>query len=137
MSGLITLIGGRPGGRIDAYSFAGDGTVSLDEWAAGTLFHSFTDIGGGYATLSVDITTLVKIAVLADSSYLSFGLRTTEDDRFWLNSTIDGVTRSFSGESPTTITIAVVPEPKTYAMLLAGLGLVGFVARSARNQKMV
>ncbi|HEX5126813.1 MAG TPA: FxDxF family PEP-CTERM protein [Rhodocyclaceae bacterium] len=25
--------------------------------------------------------------------------------------------------------IAAVPEPQTYAMLLAGLGLIGFIAR--------
>ena len=29
--------------------------------------------------------------------------------------------------------VQVVPEPETYAMLLAGLGLVGFVARRRRN----
>jgi hypothetical protein len=31
-------------------------------------------------------------------------------------------------------TIALVPEPETYAMMLAGLGLLGFMARR-RKQK--
>jgi hypothetical protein len=31
--------------------------------------------------------------------------------------------------------IAAVPEPTTYGMLLAGLGLVGFIARRRKNQK--
>ena len=29
--------------------------------------------------------------------------------------------------------VAVVPEPETYAMLLAGLGLVGFMARRRKQ----
>jgi len=31
-----------------------------------------------------------------------------------------------------TISVAVIPEPQTYALLLAGLGLLGFVARRRR-----
>jgi len=34
----------------------------------------------------------------------------------------------------TTMQVQVVPEPETYAMLLAGLGLLGFMARR-RKQK--
>ncbi|MDP1934865.1 MAG: FxDxF family PEP-CTERM protein, partial [Nitrosomonas sp.] len=30
-------------------------------------------------------------------------------------------------------TISAVPEPETYAMLLAGLGLVGFTVRRKKN----
>jgi hypothetical protein len=30
----------------------------------------------------------------------------------------------------------VIPEPETYAMLLAGLGLMGFVARRRRRNAM-
>ena len=30
---------------------------------------------------------------------------------------------------------AAVPEPETYAMMLAGLGLIGFVARRRKNEK--
>ncbi|MDR1854328.1 MAG: FxDxF family PEP-CTERM protein [Azoarcus sp.] len=33
-----------------------------------------------------------------------------------------------------TITAVPVPEPETYAMLLAGLGIVGMVARRRRNR---
>ena len=33
------------------------------------------------------------------------------------------------------ISVALVPEPETYALLLAGLGLLGFAARRRRKQK--
>jgi hypothetical protein len=33
-----------------------------------------------------------------------------------------------------TLTVAAVPEPETYAMLLAGLGLVGFAVRRRSRQ---
>jgi hypothetical protein len=32
-----------------------------------------------------------------------------------------------------TYTVASVPEPETYAMLLAGLGMMGFVARRRKS----
>ena len=42
-----------------------------------------------------------------------------------------------SGNPPATfeatVGIALVPEPETYAMLLAGMGLIGFVARRRRS----
>jgi len=41
------------------------------------------------------------------------------------------ISLGFSGQ----ITIGgVVPEPETYAMLLAGLGLLGFVARRKKHK---
>lgn len=36
------------------------------------------------------------------------------------------------GTLPNTQTIAAVPEPETYAMIMAGLGMVGFMARRRR-----
>jgi hypothetical protein len=37
------------------------------------------------------------------------------------------------GFAPTVLTAAPVPEPETYAMMLAGLGLVGFAARRRKQ----
>jgi hypothetical protein len=42
---------------------------------------------------------------------------------------------SFTGTmTPISIDVAAVPEPETYAMMLAGLGLIGFAVRR-RKQK--
>jgi len=46
----------------------------------------------------------------------------------WLT-TSGGAGGTMMGTSPITQTIAAVPEPETWGMLLAGLGLVGFAAR--------
>ena len=40
---------------------------------------------------------------------------------------------SFASEQ---VTILAVPEPETYAMMRAGLGLMGFVARREKLDKM-
>lgn len=46
-----------------------------------------------------------------------------------------GATDSILGAATLTViaTVSAVPEPETYAMLLAGLGLVGFAARRKRT----
>ena len=39
----------------------------------------------------------------------------------------------YSGDQNFNVPVAVVPEPETYAMMLAGLGLLGFTARRRRD----
>jgi hypothetical protein len=48
-----------------------------------------------------------------------------------------GVLVFSDGVTPTTFqaTVGAVPEPETYAMLLAGLGLLGFMARGRKNRQ--
>jgi PEP-CTERM motif len=66
----------------------------------------------------------------AQTSFLVQGLKIYTDTNHDLNAweEIDSVTLSGS------LTVSAVPEPETYAMMLAGLGLLGFAARR-RKQK--
>jgi hypothetical protein len=42
--------------------------------------------------------------------------------------------RAYFDASSGRVTIAAVPEPETYALMLAGLALMGGIARRRRNQ---
>ncbi len=44
-----------------------------------------------------------------------------------------GTSDSYGG-SLDAVSVTAVPEPETYALLLAGLGAIGFVARRRRGQ---
>ncbi|MES2741038.1 MAG: FxDxF family PEP-CTERM protein [Pseudomonadota bacterium] len=114
----------------DQYTFTLGGSNKLN-----TLVSSISDT----AAVGLDITGFS----LKDSSGLAFdGVRQLngEIDLWKLNVsnlvsdtytlTVFGTINSkFSGSYSGNINVTAVPEPETYAMLIAGLGLVGFMAR--------
>jgi hypothetical protein len=59
---------------------------------------------------------------------------TTESGYFNLSVFDPGVGNSYTFSLTQTPVAAVVPEPETYAMFLAGLGLMGFMARRRQKQ---
>lgn len=78
----------------------------------------------GYA-FSADL----PFSVAAGSGFFTSGLNTIELrgqsvnnvwDAFWISTTVTG-------------NVAAVPEPETYALMLAGLGLVGFASRRSTS----
>ena len=110
------------------------------------LFDNFTDFSD-FASLSVSLRTndLAHTVVYAADPNTPFA------PFAWSNATpsgpiaagnyqlhITGVMAASISPSPTGesggIILAAIPEPETYAMMLAGLGLMGFVARR-RKQK--
>lgn len=110
---------------------------------AGFAIGNYAGSGIGLSTGGDQVNIFNQLGVLQAS--VSFGDSTrgqTFDNAAGLNSTvvsqlsqvgINGAFMNSSGEigSPGTIA-AAVPEPETYAMLLAGLALVGAVARRRR-----
>jgi len=65
--------------------------------------------------------------------HYAFGIR-LEDLRSGVDPTLGGPARLSSSQAYLDFTpTAAVPEPETYAMLLAGLGLMGFVARRRKQ----
>jgi hypothetical protein len=80
---------------------------------------------GGSSQTTSGVT--VSTQVLAGSSVLPAGFYQLK-----VSGTVVGATASYGGNIVAT-PVSAVPEPETYAMLLAGLGAVGFVARRRRS----
>jgi PEP-CTERM motif len=110
----LTLMGSGNGGGL--FAFDGDG---IDGYTSASNAIDTTGYGGNDAYFTNIYTTNVTndtgtvnfIGGLADSTVTWFSLESAA-----------------SGGSGITGTVSSVPEPSTYAMLLAGLGLIGFAA---------
>jgi len=77
---------------------------------------------GGSSQSNNGVTVATQI--LAGSTTLPAGFYQLK-----VSGTAVGATASYGGN----IVATPVPEPETYAMLLAGLGVVGFLARRRQN----
>lgn len=74
-------------GIIDIHTFPGDGTVTPDEFFAGTFFKSFTfDRPPG--VISVDITAAVAARLAAGDRYLGVRLTAATTDRYFLGASV-------------------------------------------------
>lgn len=83
----------------------------------------FTDLTSNFSNYYYTVDTL-------NTSVSGFSPSNFTQDENVLRVNMSGLT-AFAGE---TILITSVPEPKTYAMLLAGVGLVGAFARRRQNR---
>lgn len=113
---------------LDIYSFAGDGTVDVNEFGAGTLLAEITGITGDRPTVTLDITAKLMAAVGAGDTFLSFNLRnkSTDQGSFFLSEVIGGVFDGGpGGVGPTRIELTgvpAVPLPAGAVLLLTGAG---------------
>jgi hypothetical protein len=93
---------------LSLFSAGANGIVGGDD----TLLRSSTSTGGDSLTLNYD-------QPLSGASFI----------------TVTGLSNGTAGAIYAGATAAAVPEPETYAMLLAGLGLMGAVVRRRSNRK--
>jgi hypothetical protein len=104
---------GGPMGVIDVYTFVGTGTVTPDQFGAGTLLTSFSNNQSGL--VHVDVTAAVQYAADGGQRSLGFRLSTESTDRYFLGP-------PFTAAGPT---LTIVPEPSGLVLLgtAAAVGL--------------
>ncbi|WP_348698269.1 FxDxF family PEP-CTERM protein [Duganella fentianensis] len=86
--------------------------------ASGSAFWSGSPTGTSSFTISPQNANLLGLGVTLDSVLIQYGNGTS-------TSTLDKVMFG--------VNVSAVPEPETYAMMLAGLGLIGFAARRRKQ----
>lgn len=82
--------------------------------------------GVGTTPVWGSFSSLISVPSDADTGLFEFSQTLTgltPGTKYWINLKGTGTDASYS------LTLAPVPEPETYAMLLAGLGLMGTIAR--------
>ncbi len=89
----------------------GDGTVSLQRWSSG----GYTAVNLNPASTALSSASWVANTYAFNSLGGDFRLTFSTSDEL----RVDGVSIG---------TVTAVPEPETYAMMLAGLGAIGFMA---------
>ncbi len=108
---------------------AGDYEISFDTFGSGyySLFNASTNVA-----LNTSILNNATETTVVSSAYT---LNTTDVYRLYFGSTVLPPNFSNSLTVDNVAVAAVVPEPETYAMMLAGLGALGLMNRRRMNGK--
>jgi len=93
--------------------------------------------GGGAVLKATGTTTVVPGPVTLTTSVISFspllagsGIPALPSYQIRTSGNVTGVAGSYGGNlTVSPVTVSPVPEPEIYAMMIAGLGLLGFAAR--------
>ncbi|TAL23576.1 MAG: PEP-CTERM sorting domain-containing protein [Aquabacterium sp.] len=108
----------------------GDDELSFTGLAAGTYDFLLT-LSGQYINLTGITLNGVSGSALSNGKILFASVEGTATAPFKL--TLAGsllkATAAYSGE----LSVSAVPEPQTYALMLAGIGALGFVARQRKQ----
>lgn len=93
-------------------------------FAAGDVVLTATDASGTVSQTITGATTSSFIGFVSNGALLSAALAAVQPAGAVLWPTADNLTLA---------TVAAVPEPQTYALLLSGLGVLGLIARRRRQ----
>lgn len=116
----LLAIDATPNATVSLSSFSGSGVGTPTVLGAGATPASFNyDFGFDFANTG---TNRLQVGETA-SWTTTFSAAPTSFNNIAL------VYRNNGGQNPTQLFAQAVPEPETYAMFLAGLGLLGFAAR--------
>ena len=141
ITGDVLIDIGSVFGLADGDTITAYGTFTADDsYAANGGIVSFG--AGSGNTMTIDLNGTLLDASLAAAPFVEFAAGWTLFD-FYFDATADNFYSSFTqfddsvfsmyGEWRTNAMVAVVPEAKTYAMMMAGLGLVGFMGMARKK----
>ncbi|OYY94923.1 MAG: hypothetical protein B7Y41_05025 [Hydrogenophilales bacterium 28-61-23] len=131
--GALFSAGNSPGTLVVDGDFIAAGDILVE--IAGPDVHDFTQVGGVADLTGARIHfTLLDGALPGDLVGMSFlsaagGIIGLDSATYIFDAGLDGYRVALVGNS---LQLAPVPEPETWALLLAGLGLVGWTTRARR-----
>jgi hypothetical protein len=112
---------------IDVYTYAGDGSLSLGDFNAGSFFKSFEYSGA--SSVTIDVTSCIEDLQSSGSVFAGFNFRFAVPSTIAMNGPFVAFT---SFENGGAATISDVPEPGALTLLAAVLG--GIVWRNGRRK---
>ena len=115
----VSFFGFSPGVVGFGGNFFGSNVSGL--FAAGDMTVTATDSSGTVTQTIVGATQAGFLGFVSSSAILSATLSSVQPTTGFLWPSVDN------------LVLSVVPEPGTYAMMLAGLGVLGFMARRRRS----
>ncbi len=135
-TGALTTIGSLGFGGIMDLAFDSAGNLY---GLSNALYEINTTTGAGSLVTNLANTGLMGLTIDPSGNFLATDYSTSNTPLYEIN-TSDGSLTSLGNTGVANAMaltyegVAAVPEPETYAMMLAGLGLLGFLARR-RKQK--
>ena len=134
-------------GSHEAFGFNVAGAATITDLSPGTGYSAtggftqsgFGDFTHGIACSSPPCQGGTNTSVPNDILDFNVNLAGITEASFVANAAGYVFTADLFGPNPTggslTFPVAAVPEPETYALLLAGLGVMGFIARRRKTQR--
>ncbi|MFN6995089.1 MAG: FxDxF family PEP-CTERM protein [Aquincola tertiaricarbonis] len=113
----------------DTISFSLTGVSDVEVGAVANIFGSF-GISGGSLTFYKGNTVLDSFALTGATDFIAAPSLGVGDYSFVVSGTVSGKS---GGSYLLNAAVTPVPEPETYALMLAGLGAVAFIARRRKS----